>query len=86
MQNYTKHFFGHETLSWRQKLLLTRSISRGPFKISGKKRGKKKNRNAKGNDRKVCGLKTDSRYLAAKLFRYMRNKGSSESGGHNFIT
>lgn len=48
------------------------------------KKKKKKSKNAKGNDRKVCGLKTDSRYLAAKLqFRYMRDEGTHESGGHN---
>lgn len=48
------------------------------------KKKKKKSKNAKGNGRKVCGLKTDSRYLAAKLqFRYMRDEGTHESGGHN---
>ena len=48
------------------------------------KKNKKKGKNAKGNDRKVCGLKTDNRYLAAKLrFRYIRDEGIHESGGHN---
>lgn len=48
------------------------------------KKKKKKSKNAKRNDRKICGLKTDSRCLAAKLqFRYMRDEGTHESGGHN---
>lgn len=46
MQSYTKHFFGHETLSWRQKLYLDQSRE-AHLKYRKKKKEKEQKREEK---------------------------------------